>query len=999
MLRFRNILKKSNLANYFNLLLEESEDWLRSLGKNDFNHSENIEQILDRLVPDQIKSDDSLFDHGEIYVLLAATYLHDIGRKADNEDHELASYYEIKNNYLKYRMPNQFVAEAVAQVCAAHAPESKWPISKCDNRYGVAGFCSSGKTLNLQVLGAMLRIADELDNSYRRVQFIPTQETSPRQFIRDVIPVPEKGIIEIQAVPGNWVQWNELQRIRNICQAKLSEVEKYLVSIGLNYYQVWLNPGEFYVPLSDDCNDVAYQDLVEVVASLVHHQYSSIDILVLIDDSEISILCTDKKLGLVTNTALMVRREVQLPMAHEIRGVLNHLKRNHKIDHGLVVVEQYPEDKVQELFAAQGYRLLSVQQLVNEVFDIHKVMKLYVKQYEMTPIFDKNLYISLNGTLEGGEDIANLEQFVIDWANSKQGIQLTILGDYGAGKTSLTEFITYTMAKQFLGGHNGARIPIHIKLKDLGVGQQIESVVTNILVNNLEIEMSFKSFNALNKDGRFLLILDGFDEMPDVSNEAQVLKGFRELDKLVQERSKVILTCRTHFFKNNVEIHNYHSGSVLFHSVDKKYGYNLLFINPFNKTQIEEYFYKWDQLNSSTYLNIIDNIYNLSDLATRPALLNIIAKTVPQLETRPINSINASMLYSIYIDFWLQRDDWRSNFTRLQRRELTDMLADYLFVNNKQTLHYAEIPVLKDSLLADGQICTVEMFDLELRTCSFLKRDLIGNYSFVHKSFLEFILAKSLFSYLTSSTEDIAVKWRLPLENEQHKDILVATKETQDFYLQLFTAWINNYNPDEIKGLIKRRQRATAIFVSSALLTEWTDSCDIYPELILQPRMLIDYELVANKILESQDWAYKFSVIVNSVKATGYHPHVDVVISLLRKNASDAQKQKIKEIVDILVESVVKDEAIIESKKGGTYDEYPFSKTNARISLAKALDGLTDAEEIDSERRRWAHRWHRDRAEYEQKIAMAAKAAKKDREARFAESISKSGIKKGNKKK
>ena len=72
-------------------------NWLRSLSKNGFEHSQNVEDYLDDLVPDKIKEG---FDPGEIFVLLYAVYLHDIGRLEDKDNHEKISFDKIQEDEL-----------------------------------------------------------------------------------------------------------------------------------------------------------------------------------------------------------------------------------------------------------------------------------------------------------------------------------------------------------------------------------------------------------------------------------------------------------------------------------------------------------------------------------------------------------------------------------------------------------------------------------------------------------------------------------------------------------------------------------------------------------------------------------------------------------------------------------------------------------------------------------------------------------------------------------
>lgn len=257
------------------MIIDDAQNsWLRDLGKNDFYHSKSVEVLLDRMVPDNLNINEKVFDPGEIFLLLAAVYLHDIGRKSPEGYHELESYERIRNNLTIYNLQNNFIAEAVAQLCAAHAPESVWPIEKCKKDYGIFGLTSSGRTFNLQRLGALLRIADELDHSYVRVQGISGQVSSPRHLIRDVNPLPIRLVIEIQADPKSWEEWYELVKFRDRSQKRLREVMKYLEDVGLDYYQIWLRPEGFFVPLSSPKEAPHYYDMVESVDSLAEGRYT-----------------------------------------------------------------------------------------------------------------------------------------------------------------------------------------------------------------------------------------------------------------------------------------------------------------------------------------------------------------------------------------------------------------------------------------------------------------------------------------------------------------------------------------------------------------------------------------------------------------------------------------------------------------------------------------------------------------------------------------------------
>ncbi|MCL2361949.1 MAG: tetratricopeptide repeat protein [Defluviitaleaceae bacterium] len=268
-MRFRDILKSKapDLYSRFNTIVDDGEkSFLRTLGKNDYIHSKSVEKILDKLVPDSVKTNPVFFDSGEIFLLLVAIYLHDIGRSFESSEssHELESGNEIRKNYTKYNL-DEFQGEAIAQICEAHADEDIYSIQSCNNNYGIGSISASGRAFDLQKLGALLRLADELDNAHPRVAGIGAQENSIRNRVRDVIPKFEIGIIEIQSVPRNKDEFDRLKQLTSYTQKRLDEILQYIKKAGINYYKIKLDPETYHgdVTLShEDQNENDYQNIV-----------------------------------------------------------------------------------------------------------------------------------------------------------------------------------------------------------------------------------------------------------------------------------------------------------------------------------------------------------------------------------------------------------------------------------------------------------------------------------------------------------------------------------------------------------------------------------------------------------------------------------------------------------------------------------------------------------------------------------------------------------------
>jgi len=157
---------------------EEASSWLEGIEKNGVEHSRRLEDYLNRLILDEFKKK---LKPAEIFLLLYAVYLHDIGYRnekgvIESHDHPLRSRKYILKDPRKYlfdRFPPMqkgelsLAAQAVATVCYGHAHESVCPLRDISNDFGDQNLCQKG--LNLRRLASLLRLADEMDQAYIRL--------------------------------------------------------------------------------------------------------------------------------------------------------------------------------------------------------------------------------------------------------------------------------------------------------------------------------------------------------------------------------------------------------------------------------------------------------------------------------------------------------------------------------------------------------------------------------------------------------------------------------------------------------------------------------------------------------------------------------------------------------------------------------------------------------------------------------------------------------------
>jgi len=598
-----------------------------------------------------------------------------------------------------------------------------------------------------------------------------------------------------------------------------------------------------------------------------------------------------------------------------------------------------------------------------------------IKKYESHDIFTNNLFVDLNAYTDLNPNTFNLHSYISDWQHIKQSVHLTLLGEFGSGKTTYCEYLNYTLMKKYLEGDLISRIPILIKLKNFGNLSSIESAITDHFVNKLGLDLSYEIFDMLNKSGKLLIILDGFDELPLASSEKEIARLFRELDKLTTPYSKIILTCRTHYFKCEDEIHDVYKGSILYNSILDKYGYDLLYINQFDNNQICDYIRRNHPVNYEEIYAKINKTYNLLDLSNRPILLSIILKTLPQLTEINSIEINSSNLYRLYIRFWLDRDDWRSSLKAEFRLHLSFQIAEKLFIEDLQKINFRDIPVLLKSIKLQNKEYSIKEIDYDLRTCNFLKNTPSGNYSFVHISFQEYLLAESLLLKLLDKASKLSIKWFFPVENVNNK--LIASIEAQDFFIKLLSSWLHSNSTINLYEKVKEDRRKIRLI--AFCINEMSNT---------------QYNIFFCQIINSSKHKLPLEyLITNLLKYTNLHETMKL---LLVKLNHQKDKSKLLQIYAILVREdilelkpyLTKIKSLINSREEtttvdtkNTIIQYPFSKETKKWKLENFKANLKDSDNYIKNVAKFNTLWTQKKAEYDQ----ALKLKKKNQQRYFQE--------------
>lgn len=209
-------------------------------------------------------------------------------------------------------------------------------------------------------------------------------------------------------------------------------------------------------------------------------------------------------------------------------------------------------------------KLYTKDYLLNNLINFDEYNEYLRKQFYKSEIYDgdeytlNDVYVPSSGALTSIDNknsdilIDNVEEYLLQWASSKKNEeQIALLGDYGQGKSVLSlkfanELIRSNVSKQ----------PIIIELR----GKSPRNMPMEELVAAWAYRFNYNvtSILTLLKEGKLIVILEGFDELDMVGDKLRRLEHFKKLWEFARyKKSKVIITGRPNLFLNNEEARDY----------------------------------------------------------------------------------------------------------------------------------------------------------------------------------------------------------------------------------------------------------------------------------------------------------------------------------------------------------------------------------------------------------------------------------------------------------
>jgi hypothetical protein len=307
--------------------------------------------------------------------------------------------------------------------------------------------------------------------------------------------------------------------------------------------------------------------------------------------------------------------------------------------------------------------------------------------------------------------------FFRDWINSSNK-WLTLLGDYGVGKSWTLKTILYDLIDQYSESNAETPLPFFIPLQYFTKAFDFKNLILRTFQMYGLSGVHYDAFVFLMNEGKIVFLLDSFDEMAQHLNRNTIRENLKEILVGISKNSKAVMTSRPNYFEGRAErlLVVERDGEVSWHPLDrKKFEYqNILSgtikdrlessqfarINDLSVSQRRRLFKIVLGANSAAFKQLdklIKRFNELDDLSNRAViarLLTTVAETISSSkETKTIDgyplipddlkTLNQAKIFEIIIYNLLGRDDNIGSLSAAQRLYFLRSLSVFLQQKNR----------------------------------------------------------------------------------------------------------------------------------------------------------------------------------------------------------------------------------------------------------------------------------------------------------------------------
>ncbi|HEY1699853.1 MAG TPA: pentapeptide repeat-containing protein, partial [Trebonia sp.] len=349
-------------------------------------------------------------------------------------------------------------------------------------------------------------------------------------------------------------------------------------------------------------------------------------------------------------------------------------------------------------------------------------------------------------TQAGGDDLV---AELVDELSSDAGRFILLLADFGRGKT----FALRELARRVPASLPGL-IPIYVELRELDKAHSVDALVAAHLANHGEKQIDLKAFRYMLRQGRVVLLFDGFDELATRVTFDRAADHLQTLLAAAEGRAKIVVASRTQHFKSDAQVF-----TALGERVGTLPGRRVLGIEDFGADQIRAYLQNLygEEHAADERLRLMSGIGDLLGLSSNPRMLSFVA----QLDERRLRAVAAAGetlsgadLYREILDSWLSYEHDRAHgmpgapagLTQEDLWRAVTVLAVRLSETGEPLIRLdelAEHAATSLAGLAGGQLSAQQSVHA-IGAGSLLVRSEAGTFGFIHSSVAEWLVANEI---------------------------------------------------------------------------------------------------------------------------------------------------------------------------------------------------------------------------------------------------------------
>jgi transcriptional regulator with XRE-family HTH domain len=423
----------------------------------------------------------------------------------------------------------------------------------------------------------------------------------------------------------------------------------------------------------------------------------------------------------------------------DIRHLADFVSRSafHK---GIVVCGSQLEVRTLRAAEACGVDVMTREHLVSHLVDLEPYARRLSEEFQAR----QQPYVQPTCCPEGGDELG-LHDLLRGWLEADDESHLALLGEPGSGKSTACAWLAAHLAHMHIEDPSSPA-PILVSLRRFPYFSDMRRLIFDGLLG--QPALSGATAGALDlmwSMGRFILILDGFDEMAVRSDPWMMRANMRAIQELLRGRGRVVLTSRTQAFRDQRE------ESELLGLEPQQPGVRLLrppgrmrlaYLRDFDRSQVESFLRRSAKRSWQRYLERIEE-RGLGELARRPFVLDLLTRNPQYLIRASAEAPTLSSILGLYVERCAEDEAARACIPRSDLLYALGELVLQMWYRDRNEINYHQLPqdILRIVESAGPLAGTVSEVDHAVRTSFFLQRDPEGNYRFVHSFFREYLFA------------------------------------------------------------------------------------------------------------------------------------------------------------------------------------------------------------------------------------------------------------------